>query len=180
MGNASIGTSEPCSSGFNRDDESWDSIQPALFSTSVSIGMSNSNWIIRNATGADLPFIYSTWMKSYRYDSNLAQGCRNTIFFPEYSRVIDYILSQEDTKALVACSPEENEVIFGYLVHQPHILHYAFTKEAFTQFGIAKALLDHAGGATYYTHRTHISKQISDAHPELIYNPFILFKQEKT
>lgn len=139
--------------------------------------MNHSNWIIREAQGADLPFIYSTWTNSYRYDSVLGKSCRNSVFFREYNKVIDHILIQPDTKVAVACSPANAEVIFGYMVYQPGIIHYAFTKEVFWRFGIQRSLLQWLGGAKIVTHRTNMIKPLLECHPELTYNPFLLFKQ---
>lgn len=139
-----------------------------------------TQWGIRNAVGEDLPFIYSTWSRSYRYDSPLGKSCRNSIFFTEYNKVIDFIMGAVDTRIKVACAPDNSNIIFGYMVHQqPDILHYAFTKEAFVHFGIAKSLLEHLGGAKYCTHKTLQSKPILEKHPEIIFNPFLLFKQEQ-
>jgi hypothetical protein len=139
--------------------------------------MSNSNWTIRNAVGDDLPFIYATWARSYRYDSPLGRSCRNSIFFPNFNKVIDWIMNQDDTRIVVASDPNDSKVIYGYLVHQPDVVHYVFTKEIFCNFGIAKSLFNYVGGATYCSHKTLMSKDILDKHPEIIYNPFLLFKQ---
>jgi GNAT superfamily N-acetyltransferase len=140
--------------------------------------MNNSEeWTFRLPTGADVPFIYSTWANSMRYSSVLGKSCRNTIFFKEYTKVIDRILSQPDTETLIACFPEQPTVIFGYIVFQGPIIHYVFVKEAFQKQGIAKSLVAVAGKAfDTYTHKTFILKHILERFPELTYNPFHLYK----
>lgn len=140
--------------------------------------MTHSNWTIRPAEGQDIPFIYSSWLNSYRYDSSLGRGCRNQVFFPEYNRVIDRILSRENVKTIVACKTDEPGVIFGYLVFQPGILHYCFVKEVFRKEGVASSLALSASPAIQFTHRTTALEPILKKHPELIFNPFILFKQK--
>ena len=141
--------------------------------------MIDSNWIIRKAKGSDLPFIYSTWVDSFRYDSSLGKSCRNSIFFPNYNQVVDHILTQPDTEVLVSVKPDSDETIFGYLVHQGSVFHYAFTKEAFRKRGIAKSLFLHAGGVpeSTFTHRTFEFDPIFKKHVTLLYNPFILFNK---
>jgi hypothetical protein len=143
--------------------------------------MTNSNWTIRNANGEDLAFIYATWLNSYRYDAKLSKGVRNQIYFAEYNRVIDRILTRDNTKVQVACKPDEPIVIFGFMVSQPGVYHYCFVKEAFWKQGIAHSLAEASGNLAYpnpqYTHRTSLLGPVLAAHPELIYNPFILFKQ---
>ena len=141
----------------------------------------SKEWKFRPPEATDLPFIYSTWANSMRYASLLGKSCRNTIFFKEYAKVIDHILSLADTEILIACFPEQPEVIFGYLVYQDNILHYLFIKEAFTRQGIAKSLVQEASRPfDTYSHKTFVLKHILDRHPELNYNPFVLYKQGVT
>jgi hypothetical protein len=144
--------------------------------------MNNSNWIIRPAKGDDLPFIYSTWVNSFRYDSLIGKSCRNSTFFPEFNRVVDHILTRPSTKVLVAVhdlEDGERDIIIGYLVHEGPLFHYAFTKEVFRQFGVAKALFRRAKGTetSQFSHKTFDLDPILKKYTDLIYNPFTLFKQ---
>lgn len=141
--------------------------------------MTEQNWTIRNASGEDLSFIYSTWGRSYRYDSPVGRACRNSIFFKEYNRIIDYILSQPDVKILAAVKTDEPHVIFGYAVAQPGVLHYMFVKEAFFLNGIGSSLYLHLGKPQTYTHKTMTIRAILNKHPEMTFNPFLLYKQER-
>lgn len=147
-------------------------------SDKMSLVMINSNFSIREAVGEDLPFIYSTWARSYRYDSPIGRSCKNSIFFPAFNKVIDHILSQSSTQVALAVKPDQPHVLFGYMVHQPDVVHYAFTKEAFWNHGIAKALLTHLGGAKFYSHKTMTAQPILKRFPDLSFNPFVLYKQE--
>jgi hypothetical protein len=135
--------------------------------------MTDMSWDIRTAREGDLEFIYSTWMKSYRYDSMLG-CCRNSIFFPEYSRVIDNILSKKQTSVRVACDKNDSELLFGYSVTEPDIIHYAFVKKAFCGLGIARSLLGRK--FSYASHKTESMRNYFLCH-EIDYNPFILFKR---
>ncbi len=141
--------------------------------------MTDKNWIIRPAQGDDLPFIYSTWAKSFRYGSNFGKSCRNSVFYPQFNRVIDLILDDSSTITVVACLPEEPEVILSYLVYQPDVIQYAFTKFAFRNLGISRSLLESLGTAKFFTHLTYRSDQISQTHPDVTYNPFINFRQKQ-
>jgi hypothetical protein len=139
-------------------------------------------WKIREPNKLDINFIYATWLKSYRYGSLLGKSCRNLIFFDNYSRVIDGILSSETTKISVAYKPDDPDLIFGYSVQQPpDIIHFVFTKQAFTGYGIAKALIypleQPSDKPVYYTHATHFITSFVASRPNFIYNPFLLFKQ---
>lgn len=141
--------------------------------------MNSSLWDIRDATETDLPFIYSTWLKSYRYDSLIGKGCRNTIFYSHYTKIIDHILTGSEVKVIMAAHLEDPKVTFGYLVYEPHIVHYVFVKEEFRKHGIAKCLYSSIGGLQshyIFTHKTFSVMPITKAHNELIFNPFLLFK----
>jgi hypothetical protein len=131
---------------------------------------------IRKATGQDLPFIYSTWLNSFKHSSNIGKSCRSTIFFEEYRQIIDNILAQSEVR--VACHHEVPDVIFGYAVYDPECIHYAFTKESFRKLGIAKKLLEPVMGtitpAKFHTHETFTIK----GWPlKTSYNPFVLYNK---
>ncbi len=138
--------------------------------------MGNQDWIIREAVGDDLPFIYSSWAKSYCYNSPIGKSCANSTCFWGMNRIIDHILKQPDTRVIVAVNPLIPNVLYGYVVFQPGILHYAFTKEAFERWGIASSLIHHAGMPSIYTFKTFMVKSIMIKHPEMEFNPFLLFK----
>ena len=136
---------------------------------------------IRPAQGDDLNFIYKSTLDSYRYDSHLGKSCKNSIFYPEYQKVLDTILGKSDTKVLVACKPDEENIIFGYLIYEPLVLHYAFVKEAFRHYNIAKSLFTEAFGdgsvTIQVTHQTKSIGELIRDHPQLVFNPFLLYKQ---
>lgn len=130
--------------------------------------MSAAKFNIRMATGDDLPFIYATWLESYRYDSNFGKSHRNNIFFEDYRKVVDLLLQESDV--FVACDQDDPHVIYGYLAREGcQTLHYAFTKGPFRRWGIASALYEHAFGTTrpvFYTHKTYSVIPILDKFPD--------------
>lgn len=133
---------------------------------------------IRPATGKDLSFIYDTWLNSFRYDSPLGKSCKNSIFFNEYKLVIDRVLSEAET--LVAHTPEDENLILAYLVHEaPRLLHYAFCKDAFRRLGITKALFLEAfkneSLKIEFTHRTGFVSEFLREKENFTHNPFHLF-----
>jgi hypothetical protein len=131
----------------------------------------------RDGIKTDINFIYKTWLDSYRYDSDLGKQCRNSIFFPQYQLIIDSIL-YNDAKVLVCCKPDEEDIIFGYIIYEPDILHYIFVKQAFQNLGIGMQLYRKAQSPKIYTHKTNNFLNFSNRN-EMIYNPFLLFKGVK-
>lgn len=127
--------------------------------------MKSAQYEIREVTGEDIPFIYATWLESYRYDSNFGKSHRNNVFFNDYPRVIDLLLNESDV--FVAASKDDANIIYGYLVRQnPSTLHYAFVKGPFRRWGIFSNLLDHAfpikENQITYTHKTYTFIPIID------------------
>lgn len=136
----------------------------------------NDLWITRKPTGADISFIYSTWLRSYHYDS-FTKSTAKSIYFENYKLVLDHIL--KTAQVYVACSKEDPNVIFGYVVYEPETIHYVFVKEAFRRFGLAKALIKEAlGGAekAEATHRTGMVIPILRRYDKLVFNPFKLYQ----
>lgn len=137
---------------------------------------------IRKANADDIPFIYDTWKNSFRYDK-VTPGIRNFVFYPEQTAVMDMILAAKTTDVLVACKPDEQFVVFGYMVHQakPPILHYIYVKEALQKLGIAKALFAAGFGPEIgktenlqCSHKTQKVSQLFSSNDRIIYNPYLL------
>lgn len=143
--------------------------------------MGASRWKIRIACGEDLNFLYSTWLNSYRCDSLIGRSTKKSIFFDEYKRVLDSILSATKTETLIACLPQDEKVILGYLVFEEGILHYVFTKQDFRRMGIARSLFSVAFGdgvsLPSHTHLTRTGREILKSQSGLTYNPFLLFSR---
>ena len=132
---------------------------------------------IREAIGSDLPFIFDTFLKSYKMNSVIGKACRNGVFFDNYRLILDQIL--DESSILVACHKDEPTVIFGYIIHDKSILHYIFIKEAFRNLGLAKALYmeglktaDPMFGYLYTTHKTFMGDKVNH---NVTFNPFLLF-----
>lgn len=135
---------------------------------------------IRPVLGDDIPFIYSTFLRSYRNDSAIGLSVKKSVFYSEYQTILDHTITQETTITLIACSPEDHSVIFGYIIADPtnNYLHYCYTKDAFRKLGIAKALYSQifSAGAVSptITHKTHSVKELSQ---RFNYNPFVLYRK---
>jgi GNAT superfamily N-acetyltransferase len=115
-------------------------------------------------------------------ESDLGRSCKSHIFFTEFQKVIDLLLNS--CAILIACSPEEEDAIIGYLIFQPdaEVIHYAWVRPACRRLGIAKELVYEAFGRNLksvgFSLNTNDAKKINKLYPDkLIHNPFILFKK---
>lgn len=112
-------------------------------------------------------------------ESPLGRSCSTRVFFPEFSQVIDHLLL--NAKTIVACNEEHPQTIFGYMIFDPDVVHYVFVKAAFRRFEIARDLIAHAfpgAKSLQYSQNTNAARAISAKYPELIFNPFVLYKRE--
>lgn len=134
---------------------------------------------IRDACGDDIPFIYATWLESYRYDSYFGKSHRNGVFFSDYRKVIDKLLN--DSKVIVACVQDEPGAILGYMVFEPSVLHYVFVKGAFRRLGVATGLCRHAfvsDAPLTFTHKTYTCLPIIEKTDRLTYRGTALLKKQ--
>jgi ribosomal protein S18 acetylase RimI-like enzyme len=120
---------------------------------------------IRPATDADVPWVYSSWLKSYReHGSGVSRIPRET-YYNAHRKRIDNVASQATT--LVACAPENHEQILGWLCAAAGVggydavLYYGHVKSHCRRQGIMRALIAALGitkaNNCAYTHHTKIS-----------------------
>lgn len=128
-------------------------------------------WNIREALPEDIPFIYSTWLNTAFHHGGFKGEIGKHTFYCSYPPVIDKILADPDTVIAVACSVDDPNVVFGYLVATNGIAHFANVKGPFQKYGIARSLHLHLRCGPKYTHTTRIMREIRERHPELKFDP---------
>lgn len=132
---------------------------------------------LRNATEADVPFIFNSWLKSYR-SSNSVKNVSNPVYFEFHHKAIEKLLQRCSVQVL--CSPDDASQVFGYLVceqvEQVPVLHYAYVKYAFRGMGLCKLLMQNAGldkqVGGFYTHETSAAVKMFSG-SKFIFNPYL-------
>ena len=127
----------------------------------------------------DLPFLFNSWLKSYRV-SHFADKITNTIYFEDHHKLIRRIL--QDSKVLIACNPSDPSQLYGYVVAGEEdgilVVHYLYVKHTFRNMGIGKTLLDATGHSTdkagVYTHHTRMADKLASKQ-NFVYHPYLLF-----
>jgi hypothetical protein len=133
--------------------------------------------VIREVTNDDLPFVYSTWLRSYRYNSQFARKLTNKVYYEWHHKAIERILARGATCSII-CDEHDRNVVFGYLVWElagPHaIIHFAYVKKAFRNLGLMNQLLQ-ASGKTFnmFSHYTEFCDEYAKRH-ELVYCPYVI------
>jgi len=100
-------------------------------------------WTIRPIDPAkDLSFVFATWTQG----SHGSCACTRAIYKPTYythqNKRCQQIMHDLNTRVLIACLPDDKDVILGYIVYQldPHWIHWVHVKAPFQGNGIARSL----------------------------------------
>lgn len=97
---------------------------------------------IRLSSASDIPFIYSVWLRSYRYDSPHCENISNGLFFESHKNVLARILAHRETRVVVACHREDPDLLFGFMAYGPGVIHFIYVKRPFRNMGIARMLVE--------------------------------------
>lgn len=121
---------------------------------------------IRPATGDDVPWIYSSWLKSYREHGKGAHLIPRETYYKHHRQRMEKITSTSGVVTIVACPAENSEQILGWLCGAklpPYdaVLYYGHVKSHARRQGIMKAMCAAfgvgRGSQVAYTHHTRIS-----------------------
>lgn len=134
---------------------------------------------IRQGTTSDVPFIFSSWLKSYRSNSPFAGSVSERIYYDREHAIIERILARGRT--LVAHPEGDPGTIIGYLVAEQHtvpsIVHWLYVKGAWRRAGVGAKLVEAAGldmDDCHYTHQTKSTAHLVKRWPGLVYDPWLL------
>lgn len=125
---------------------------------------------------SDIPFIYSSYLKSYR-NAPGANHMVNDVYYPEYKARMEKMLSSSNV--LVACSSEDPDQILGYVIYdsafQWTIIHYLYIKFPFRQMKLASGLINliHPQFGKSMTIVSHLPKgwNTNSKKYQLVYDP---------
>jgi hypothetical protein len=133
---------------------------------------------VRPAYLEDVPFIFATWLRSYRHSSTFAKKISNEIYYSRHHLVIDLILKREGSKVLVAHPEEDPDIILGYVVTEvqadgAEVVHYTYVKKSFRRMGIAEGLWKELDKSKDYafTHYTTDAEWLTKKY-NLTYDPY--------
>ena len=141
------------------------------------------NCRLRPLTEEDYPFLYNSWLKSYRF-SPFAERITNTIYFEDHHKLIEKII--DNSKTLIACNPSDPSQLYGYIVAGEEegvlVVHFVYVKHTFRNMGIGKTLLDAMGHdkekAGVYTHHTRMADKLA-AKYNFVYHPYLMFESKE-
>lgn len=129
---------------------------------------------VRKAISEDLPFIFDSWLQTFRR-SPFATGIPGPIYFQrQRARIVRLLLN---CSVLIAHARGSPEVILGYLVRDEKapVLHYLYAKGAMRRLGLGSVLIAAASleCPLEYTHLTRDGQLFAKQRAGWQYNPFL-------
>lgn len=127
----------------------------------------------RIATPEDIPFIFSSWLNSFR-KSEFSKHVPQKLYFSGHHRLIGELLSRSDV--FIAVNEEDESQILGWICAEMDrpvpIFHYLYVKYPFRRMGIGRKLFSlMPKGPFIYTHETG---QVGKLSHEGVYSPYAL------
>lgn len=121
----------------------------------------------RQGLATDDPFIFSSWLNGLRYANDMFEQIDQEIYFKHYHQRIELILKRSEVN--IACLKDDPDVILGYSVVEPTILHWVFVKPAWRGIGLMRDLVPKDTKSV--THLTRVGLKIKPTN--VVYNPFL-------
>ena len=142
---------------------------------------------VRSASKEDVPFITSSWLRSFREGGSFCKRVPNNIYYHYHHKIMEQLLPR--SYVLVATNESDPNHILGWLcgeiVDTVPVVHYVYVKAPMRRFGIAKhlfeAFTDTVKGVTgtipqfyFHTHKTPTSNKMLDD-SKWVYHPYLMF-----
>lgn len=123
---------------------------------------------IRQGREDDRAFIMATWLRGLYYGNPWFKEIEKDNFMKNYHQIITKVLTKPDISINIASLKDDEDVILGYSITEPKILHWIFVKETFRRIGIGKALIPQDTDVT--THLTIMGKKLKPM--KMQFDPF--------
>lgn len=137
---------------------------------------------IRHANDQDIPFIFSSWLKSFRDAGLMVRSVPNTIYFTNHHKILQRLIKR--STVYVACDPKDSSQIYGYIVAEyidgTFVLHFIYVKQSFRKLGVGRALFNnfkHDGTASCCSHLTKFGERMLLKY-NMIYHPYTALLEE--
>lgn len=114
--------------------------------------------IIRPGIEEDRSFIMATWLRGLYYGSPWFREIEKDNFMAKYHDIISSVIAKPTAQVNVSVLKEDHNVILGYSVTEPKIIHWIFVKEAWRRVGIGARLLP--SNTDVATHLTVMGKKL--------------------
>ena len=129
---------------------------------------------VRAANQDDYPFIFASWLRSYK-TSDFAKNIPPRTYFTWHHAIVEHLLKR--STVLIAHPTDSPNTIVGYMVHEKNVIHYCSVKKDFRKLGVATRLILESQidlNKCQYTHSTKDIAFLYQKFPNLEYNPYAI------
>jgi hypothetical protein len=134
---------------------------------------------VRPSRDSDKPFIYDFWLDSFRL-AHAAGPIPMRMYRHVYMQALDDLLARPGVEVLVACSPTDDDQVFGFLCFERRtipVVHYAYVKQVFRRERVATVLMTAAGIPTgrpfVYTYKSPMAAKIAEHWTGAMFDPLV-------
>lgn len=140
--------------------------------------------LIRPAGPDDMPFIFNSWLMSYR-KAPATHGIPSNVYYSQHHKLIEEMLNRPSARAMIVCPENDRDLICAYMVAEPMqntdgkavMVHFVYVKETFRLLGIVKTLAKSFGinndTVLFCSHYTSAAKPLVEKFG-IVYNPYHL------
>lgn len=126
--------------------------------------------VIRPLREEERAFVLAAWLKSYR-NAPLMRLVDNRTYYVKQAENIIAML--ENSRCFVAADPEDDTVLWGFIVVEFDFCHYVYVKHLMRHHGIARTLWQAAGEPPWASALTHAGEAIFRKHKNVLsFDPF--------
>lgn len=131
-------------------------------------------YLIRDVKDEDKSFILATFLRGLYYGDSWFSLIPKDIFMDNYKLIAQAIVNNPTNKIMVACLPDDKDVILGYSIlgEDFQTIHFCYVKSAWRKNGIARSLCPQR--PTRVTHLTGLGRELVKKFEKCIFNPFAL------
>lgn len=84
--------------------------------------------------------IFSKFLRSLRYGNDYFKLMASSSYFSNYHQYIELLLKRSDVKLKLAVLSDDEDVVLGWAMLQPGVIHYVYVNKEQRNQGIAKSL----------------------------------------
>jgi hypothetical protein len=108
--------------------------------------MTDDGVLVRPVTPDDVAFVIHGWLEGYWPDCPCSLVMPKAEWFKRWHIVVENALADERNRCLVACDPDRESCLFGFIVARPpDVLHWVYVKQPYRGNALSKVLRRHAG-----------------------------------
>lgn len=142
---------------------------------------------LRKLRQGDTPFIFNSWLKSYR-DSATVRSIPNRVYYEKQHRVIERLL--ESSVVYILCDGDNPDQILGYAVVDTdttkNLVHWVYVKHKYRRKGYTSGLFKYVAAELgmdakpwVFTHWSKGAEFFRDKYKDKVdieYNPYLAWE----